>query len=275
MSDKAPAAPASPFPTTWKRPPVFIKSAPLRYLLWLLALVWFVLAIGTIEVNWARVAEGMERGWRFIKGFLTPDFTTRWKDISAGLIESLTMTLTSTVVGVIISVPVGIGAARNIAPKVVYYVCRSIIAVSRSLQEIIIAILFVAMFGFGPFAGFLTLSFATIGFLAKLLAEDIEDIDESQTEAIRATGASWFQLINYAVQPQVMPRLIGLSLYRLDINFRESAVIGIVGAGGIGATLNTAIDRYEFDSAGAILLVIIFIVMIAEYSSGYVRRWVQ
>lgn len=275
MSDKAPAAPASQFPTTWKRPPVFIKSAPLRYLLWLLVLVWFVLAIGTIEVNWARVAEGMERGWRFIQGFLTPDFTTRWKDISAGLIESLTMTLTSTVVGVIVSVPVGIGAARNIAPKAVYYVCRSIIAVSRSLQEIIIAILFVAMFGFGPFAGFLTLSFATIGFLAKLLAEDIEDIDESQTEAIRATGASWFQLINYAVQPQVMPRLIGLSLYRLDINFRESAVIGIVGAGGIGATLNTAIDRYEFDSAGAILLVIIFIVMIAEYSSGYVRRWVQ
>ena len=275
MSEKAPVAQASGFPTTWKRAPVFIKSAPLRYGLWLLALVWFVLAIGTIEVNWTRVAEGMERGWRFVKGFLTPDFITRWKDISAGLIESLTMTLTSTVVGVIISVPVGIGAARNIAPRVVYYVCRTIIAVSRSLQEIIIAILFVAMFGFGPFAGFLTLSFATIGFLAKLLAEDIEDIDESQTEAIRATGASWLQLINYAVQPQVMPRLIGLSLYRLDINFRESAVIGIVGAGGIGATLNTSIDRYEFDSAGAILLIIIFIVMIAEYSSGYVRRWVQ
>ena len=275
MSAKVPAAQASGFPTTWKRPPVFIKSAPLRYALWLLAFVWFVLAVGTIEVNWTRVAEGMERGWRFVKGFLTPDFTTRWKDISAGLIESLTMTLTSTVVGVIISVPVGIGAARNIAPKAVYYVCRSIIAISRSLQEIIIAILFVAMFGFGPFAGFLTLSFATVGFLAKLLAEDIEDIDESQTEAIRATGASWLQLINYAVQPQVMPRLIGLSLYRLDINFRESAVIGIVGAGGIGATLNTAIDRYEFDSAGAILLIIIFIVMIAEYSSGYVRRWVQ
>jgi phosphonate transport system permease protein len=72
-----------------------------------------------------------------------------------------------------------------------------------------------------------------------------------------------------------MPRLIGLSLYRLDINFRESAVIGIVGAGGIGATLNTAIDRYEYDTAGAILIVIILIVMVAEYSSGYVRKWVQ
>ena len=262
-------------PGTWKRPPVFFQNAALRYAMWVLVLVWFVLALNTIEVNWTRVAEGLDRGWRFIKGFLTPDFTTRWRDISTGLVESLTMTLTSTVVGVILSIPIGIGAARNVAPKAIYYVCRSIIAVSRSLQEIIIAILFVAMFGFGPFAGFLTLSFATIGFMSKLLAEDIEDIDESQTEAIRSTGASWFQLINYAVQPQVMPRLIGLSLYRLDINFRESAVIGIVGAGGIGATLNTAIDRYEFDSAGAILLIIIFIVMITEYSSGYVRRWVQ
>jgi len=123
------------------------------------------------------------------------------------------------------------------------------------------------------YAGFLTLSFATIGFLAKLLAEDIEDIDEAQAEAIRSTGASWWQLVNYGVQPQVMPRLIGLSLYRLDINFGESAVIGIVGAGGIGANLNTAIDRYEFDSAGAILLIIIVIVMVAEYLSGYVRQW--
>ena len=263
------------YPDSFKRPAVLIQRTWLRWTLWALALIWFYFAVSSIEVNWTRVAEGMERGWRFIKGFLTPDFTTRWKDISAGLVESLTMTLTSTVAGVLLSVPIGIGAARNIAPKAVYYVCRSIIAVSRSLQEIIIAILFVTMFGFGPFAGFLTLSFATIGFLAKLLAEDIEDIDESQTEAVRATGASWLQLINYAVQPQVMPRLIGLSLYRLDINFRESAVIGIVGAGGIGATLNTAIDRYEFDSAGAILLIIIFIVMLAEYSSGFVRKWVQ
>jgi phosphonate transport system permease protein len=140
---------------------------------------------------------------------------------------------------------------------------------------VIIAIFFVAMFGFGPFAGFLTLTFATIGFIAKLLADDIEEIDEAQAEAVRATGASWWQLVNYAVQPQVMPRLIGLSLYRLDINFRESAVIGIVGAGGIGATLNTAIDRYEYDSAGAILLIIIAIVMVAEYGSSYLRKFLQ
>ena len=237
--------------------------------------LYLVAASASVEVNWTRVLDGLERGWRFVQGFLVPDFASRWSDISQGLLESLTMTVTATIAGVALSIPVGIGAARNLAPLPVYLVCRAVIAVSRSLQEIIIAILLVAMFGFGPFAGFLTLTFATIGFMAKLLAEDIEDIDESQVEAVRSAGASWWQVINYAVQPQVMPRLIGLSVYRFDINFRESAVIGIVGAGGIGATLNTAIDRYEYDSAGAILILIIVIVMMAEYASGHVRRWVQ
>ena len=263
------------YPRQWRRPPTMIRDARWRYAIQIGIVIYLVLAIGTVEVNWMRVWEGLDRGWRFVQGFLAPDFSSRWRDISTGLVESLTMTMTSTVAGVLISVPIGIGAARNIAPLPVYYVCRAIISVSRSLQEIIIAILLVAMFGFGPFAGFLTLTFATIGFLSKLLAEDIEDIDEVQAEAIRSTGASWWQLVNYAIQPQVMPRLIGLVLYRFDINFRESAVIGIVGAGGIGATLNTAIDRYEYDSAGAILLIIIGIVMAAEYFSSHIRKWVQ
>ena len=263
------------YPTTWRRPPQILTHRGWRIGIQLGILAYLILAGASIEVDWQRVMEGLERGQRFAMGFLQPDFKSRWGDISRGLVESLTMTLTSTVIGVLISVPIGIGAARNLTPRYIYLVCRAIIAVSRALQEVIIAIFFVAMFGFGPFAGFLTLSFATIGFLAKLLADDIEEIEPGQADAVRATGASWWQLINYAIQPQVMPRLIGLSLYRLDINFRESAVIGIVGAGGIGGTLNTAIDRYEYDSAGAILLVIIAIVMLAEYGSGYIRRFVQ
>ena len=266
---------APAYPTRWRRPPQLVQSPVLRWALTIGAVLYLVLAFGSIEVNWARVSVGIERGQRFIAGFLQPDFTSRWRDISTGLVESLTMTLTSTVVGVLISIPIGIGAARNIAPVWLYTVCRGIIAASRALQEIIVAIFFVALFGFGAFAGFLTLSFATIGFIGKLLAEDIEDIDESQAEAIRATGASWLQVINYAIQPQVMPRLIGLSVYRLDINFRESAVIGIVGAGGIGGTLNTALSRYEYDSAGAILIIIIAIVMMSEYLSSILRRWVK
>jgi phosphonate transport system permease protein len=273
MSSRA-AGSAANYPATWRRPP-FIAHARLRYGLYAGALIYLVLAVGTIEMNWARLAEGAGRAARLFSGFLHPNFADRWGDIALGMQESLTMTVTATVVGILISLPVGIGAARNLAPLPVYLVCRAIVAVSRTFQEIIIAILFVAMVGFGPLAGFLTLSFGTIGFLAKLLAEDIEDIDPAQAEAIRATGASWPQLVNYGVQPQVMARLIGLSLYRVDINFRESAVVGIVGAGGIGATLNTALDRYEYDSAAAILLLIIVIVMVAEYTSSLIRRRIQ
>ncbi len=264
----------STYPSTWRRPP-FIKSGTLRWLIYGGALIYVVVAVGAIDVNWARLSEGLGRGARLLSGFLQPNFTARWGDIAQGMQESLTMTVTSTAVGILLSIPVGVGAARNLSPMPVYLFCRAIIALSRTFQEVIIAILFVAMVGFGPFAGFLTLSFATIGFMAKLLAEDIEDIDPAQPEAIRASGASWLQLVNYAVQPQVMPRLIGLSLYRIDINFRESAVVGIVGAGGIGATLNTALDRYEYDSAAAILITIIGIVMVAEYSSSVIRKRIQ
>lgn len=261
-------------PSHWSPPPL-IANAWLRRGLIAGTVVYVVLALASLDVNWQRLAEGVPRAIRFVSAFFPPDFTSRWSDIEAGLLESLTMTLTSTVVGIALSVPIGVGAARNVAPRWVYFLCRSIIAASRSFQEIIVAIVLVALVGFGPFAGFLTLSFATIGFLAKLLAEDIEAIDPSAPEAIRATGASYMQWLNYGIQPQIMPRLIGLSMYRLDINFRESAVIGIVGAGGIGATLNTAIDRYEFDSAAAILLIIIAIVMLSEYGSSWIRRKVQ
>jgi len=258
-------------PATWRKPPMIARRW-LRYSLMAGALLYLALAIGSLEVNWTRVAEELGRGWNFVAAFLRPDFTSRGGDILEGFKESLTMTVTSTALGIALSIPFALGAARNLAPQWIYLFCRGVIALSRTLNEIIVAILLVAMFGFGPFAGFLTLTFATIGFLAKLLAEDIEEIQEAQLEAMRATGASTAQVLDFAVLTQVLPRLVGLSLYRLDINFRESSVIGIVGAGGIGATLNTAMDRYEYDSAAAILLVIIAIVIAAEYGSGWIRK---
>ncbi|MEO9649832.1 MAG: phosphonate ABC transporter, permease protein PhnE [Roseobacter sp.] len=260
--------------TPWKKQP-FIQRPWLRWALLLGAIAYLIAAYMTIDVNWSRVYEGLERGKKFVLAFTSPDFTTRSSDIYEGMLESIIMTVASSVVGIAISIPIALGAARNVAPLPVYLACRGIIAVSRALQEIIVAILLVAIFGFGPLAGFFTLSFATIGFLSKLLAEDIESMDRVQAEAIKASGARWAQWINYGVQPQVMPRLIGLSMYRLDINFRESAILGLVGAGGIGATLNTAFDRYEYDTAAAILLIIIGIVMALEYLSGVIRARVQ
>jgi len=262
----------SPLPArVWQRPRL-CNNAWLRWGLTLAAATYLVLAVGGLDINWARVSEGLVRAARLFAGFLQPDFNSRWDDIRQGLIESLTMTVCATVFGLVLALPIGLGAARNIAPLWLYGICRSIIALARAFQEIIVAILFVAMFGFGTFAGFLTLSLSTIGFLSKLIADDIEEIDPAQVEAIRATGGGFWQVMDYAVASQIMQRFVGLTAYKVDINFRESSVIGIVGAGGIGATLNTALDRYEFDSAAAILLIIIGIVMLCEYASGWIRK---
>jgi len=260
---------------SWQRPHYLVPDKRWRLALLVVFILYLFVGIGSLEVNWMRVYDGLDRGVRFLEGFLNPNFTRRASDIYAGIFESLTMTVTSTVAGILLSIPFGLGAARNISPKPIYLFCRSFIALSRSMQEIIVAIFLVALFGFGAFAGFLTLTYATIGFLGKLLAEEIEEIDRKQLEAIASTGASWCQCVHVAIWPQVMPRMIGLSFYRFDINFRESAVIGIVGAGGIGATLNTSIDRYEYDSAGAILILIILIVLACEYLSGWIRKWVS
>ncbi|MEX2501686.1 MAG: phosphonate ABC transporter, permease protein PhnE [Trueperaceae bacterium] len=257
------------------RPPPLIPSPWWRWALYLGALFYLVLAFSTVDVDLQRVIRGMERVQILFAGFLQPDFVSRWSFIVEGILESLTMTVVATVLGIMLSIPFAFGAARNIAPLPVYLFCRSFIAVSRSFQEIVIAIFFVVMVGFGPLAGVLTLAFATIGFLGKLLAEDIEDIDARPLEAIRATGAGWSKQMGFGVVPQIMPRFIGLSVYRLDINFRESSVIGIVGAGGIGGALNTSISRYEYSTTAAIILVIVALVFMTEYASGIIRKRVQ
>lgn len=259
------------YPTSWVRPKL-IPNPVKRYGLLVLVIAYLIAALSDVEFDWGRMTMGLERGWAFLSGFFHPNVHSRWDEIVVGMKESLTMTVEATVAGILVSIPFGIGAAKNISPPILYYFSRTVIALSRSFQEVIIAILFVAMFGFGPFAGFLTIVVATIGFLGKLIAEAIEEIDPGQVEAIRSTGASWGQTFIYGVQPQIMPRFVGLCMYRLDINFRESAVVGIVGAGGIGATLNTAIERYEFDVAAGILLLIIGIVIALEYASAFIRK---
>ena len=272
MTPKGPTTPGPEGARGHWSPPPLINSAWLRWLVMALVLAYLVVAVGSVDVNWGRIIRGVGRSTQLLSGFLTPDFVTRHREIVNGVLESLTMAVVSTAIGVALAVPVGLGAATNIAPRPVYLLCRAFITISRSFQEVIIALIFVVMVGFGPMAGMLTLTFASVGFVGKLLAESIEAIDGRQLEAVRATGASTMQVIGYAVMPQVLPRYAGLAIYRLDINFRESSVIGIVGAGGIGTTLNTAFSRYDFPVAGAVLIVIVVLVMMAEYASGVIRK---
>ncbi|ERH07968.1 MAG: phosphonate ABC transporter, permease protein PhnE [Halonotius sp. J07HN4] len=191
------------------------------------------------------------------------------------MLESVAMAMVATVTGVAVSVPVAFMAAENLSPKPLYALSRGLISVSRAFNAIIVAILAVKAVGFGPLAGIITITFKTVGFFSKLLAEDIEDIDMGSVAAVRATGSSPIQTLLYGVAPQIIPRFAGLSVYRWDINIRTSTVIGIVGAGGIGSVLLTAFNRYDYQYVSAILLSIIVVVLFAEAVSAGVRRRYQ
>lgn len=255
----------------WSKPPQ-IKSRWLRWSLYITIPIYLIAAGSTIGIDFGRIARGIGRGLDMLVAFLQPDFTSRGPQILGGVLESLTMTVVGTILAILLSIPISLGAARNISPLPIYLVCRSILMVLRSLHVVILALLFVIMFGFGPLAGVLTLVFNGIGFLGKLLAEGIETIRRKPLEAVRSTGGSWGHVVLYGVWPQIAPRFLGLTIYRADQAFRESTVIGLVGAGGIGAVLETALSRYDYNTSAAILLVIIAIVVAGEYVSSHLRQ---
>jgi phosphonate transport system permease protein len=265
-----PAAPLAAYPTRWRPPPAFGTRTRQRVAIFL-ALAYTAWAIHGLNVDTTRVLAGFGRAADLLARMIPPDFQ-RWELLLKGMTESLQMAFAATLAGVLLSVPLGIAAARNLAPRPVYLAARGFIVVGRTFHEIIIAIFFVKLFGFGPVAGLLTLAFASAIFLGKMLAEDIENVRAGPIEAVRATGAGFGQVVTYAVVPQVLTRSVGTAIYRLDANLRHSTVVGIVGAGGIGQTLSASFSRYDHDFAAAILLSIVALVALGEWFSDWVRR---
>ena len=260
---------AAPYPTTW-RPPALFGSRMRQHLAFFGLIAYLVWSVSDLNVDVARMLAGFPRALDMLARMIPPDFT-RWQLLSTGMIESVQMALAATLAGVVLSVPLGIAAARNLAPRPLYLAARGCIVLGRTLHEVIIAIFFVKLFGFGPVAGLLTLAFASAIFLAKMLAEDIENVRIGPVEAVRATGAGFGQTVVYSIVPQVLARTVGVVIYRLDANVRHSTVIGIVGAGGIGQTLSASFSRYDYDFALAILLSIIALVALGEWFSDWVR----
>lgn len=255
--------------TRW-RPPKLIANPLHRHGLTLLVVAYLIWSLGTLDIDWNRTAQGMGRAGDILARMFPPDFT-RWQLLVRGLAESVQMALAASFFGMILAIPLGLCAAGNLAPKPVYLAARGIISLTRTFHEVVIAIFFVKIFGFGPLAGVLTLIVASVSFIAKMLAEDIENMSMSQVEAVRATGASFPKLLIYAIAPQILPRYLGVSIYRLDANVRHSTVVGIVGAGGIGQTLAASFSRYDYDFSLAILLTIIALVFMGEFFSTWVR----
>ncbi|MEQ5775294.1 MULTISPECIES: phosphonate ABC transporter, permease protein PhnE [unclassified Thalassospira] len=234
-----------------------------------LALVW---SLSTINIIWPWLWDApMQMGDLFARMF--PPSLDGWKDIAWTLLETVNIATIATFFAVFLSLPIALIAAQNTTPnKATLWLGRFILVSSRSVNTIIWALLFVAVFGPGVLAGILAIIFRSLGFLGKLLGEAIEEIDRAPIEALEAVGASRFKILIYGVIPQVMPTFFAVSILRWDINLRESTVLGLVGAGGIGIILQGAIDTFAWQTVATILLAIIGLVIIGEAIAAYLRK---
>jgi len=188
--------------------------------------------------------------------------------------DTINIATLGTLMGVIIAVPVAFLAARNTTPSNYFIrpVALLVIVSSRSINSLIWALLLVAIIGPGVLAGIVAIGLRSIGFCAKLLYEAIEEIDETQVEAVTATGASGAQVINYAIVPQILPAFAGISVFRWDINIRESTILGLVGAGGIGLQLQASLNVLAWSQVTVIFIVILATVVLSEWVSAKVRH---
>jgi len=248
-----------------------------RARLGLVALVVYLIHAGAIlDISWPRFVEGLDHGAQILGRMFPPDVSAdKLHLLEIGMLESLQIAILATAFGVALSLPLGIAAARNLSSTPLSWTARGLIAVFRSFHPVIVAILFVKAVGFGAFAGILALVVASLGFIPKLVAEAIEETSMRQIEAVRATGASLLSVVVMGVFPQVMPRIIGFVAYQLDSNLRNSALVGLVGGGGIGAMLFTAFQRFDYDFVLTIVLTVVSFVMLGEALSGMMRRLFQ
>ena len=194
------------------------------------------------------------------------------KGVHGPLIETLHMATLGTLLSLILSLPIALMAARNITRSpVLHWIAQFLLVSSRSVNSLIWALLFVAIFGPGAVAGVLAIGFRSIGFVGKLLAEAIEETPRGPIEALTSTGASAGSIIAKGYWPQIEPSFWSVALFRWDINIRESAILGLVGAGGVGEALEAALSNLYWDQVGLILIVIFAVVIVAEVLTSTIR----
>jgi phosphonate transport system permease protein len=191
-------------------------------------------------------------------------------------IETVQIALWGTLLAIVLATPVCFFAARNLAPNMaVFHAMRQVFNVTRGINEIILALVFVAAVGLGPFPGVLALAVHGAGMLGKFFSESIEEIDQGPIEALRSTGAGPVQIVIFGVLPQVITAWIAVALYRFETNLRQATVLGMVGAGGIGFELVGSMKLFQYQDTSMCILVIIVMVMAADYISTRLRAWIQ
>lgn len=238
-----------------------------------LAFVSWAFQVMTQDTIWAFVADAPRQAADIGARMLPPD----WRytaELLGPLWETLNIATLGTLLGTAIAVPVAFLAARNTTPSVLWVrpIALLVIVASRSINSLIWALLLVAIVGPGVLAGVIAIALRSIGFIGKLLYEAVEEVDRGQVEAVTATGASSAQVMAWGVYPQVAPTLAGVAVFRWDINIRESTVLGLVGAGGIGVKLESALGTLAWPKVCMLLLVIFATVVVSEWVTAKVRE---
>ncbi|WP_103334802.1 phosphonate ABC transporter, permease protein PhnE [Pseudotabrizicola formosa] len=262
----------STFPQTWT-----FRSPRARLALWfgwlcLVALFVYCWQVMTANTIWAFIWDAPRQA-ADIGGRMMPPRLSYLPELLVPLWDTLNMATLGTLLGVILAVPVAFLAARNTSPSLLFLrpVALFIIVASRSINSLIWALLLVAILGPGLLAGIIAIGLRSIGFIGKLLYEAIEETDIRQIEAVTATGASAAQVLTYGIVPQIMPAFWGITVFRWDINIRESAILGLVGAGGLGLKLQASLNTLAWPQVTMILLLILLTVVASEWVSARVR----
>ncbi|MDJ0514116.1 MAG: phosphonate ABC transporter, permease protein PhnE [Methyloceanibacter sp.] len=257
---------------------VWRRRTPLAQ--WAIWCGWFALGV-LFVLSWQVMNKNTI--WLFVEDaprqaadLLSRAWPPRWSYLDSlwvPLWDTLNIATLGTALGIVLATPIAFLAARNTTPSVAILrpVALLIIVATRSINSLIWALLLVAIIGPGLLAGIIAIALRSIGFIGKLLYEAIEEIDEAQVEAVRATGASRWQIMDYAVWPQIAPAFAGISVFRWDINIRESTILGLVGAGGIGLQLQSSLARLAWAEVTVIFIVILATVVISEWVSAKVR----
>lgn len=201
-----------------------------------------------------------------------PDFSGPG-DLFVATLITLEVAFLGTLAATVVSLPLALLAARNLTPHpVLFAVVRSLVMVCRAVPDFVFALMFVAALGLGPLPGVLGLAIHSVGMLGKVYAERIEEIDPGPSEALSALGASQLQVVRLAVLPEVVPSLVANTLYRFDINIRSSIILGMVGAGGIGYELVTALQSLAYERAASVMVVVLVLVVVVEAVSNQIRK---
>ena len=235
-----------------------------------------VFVVNDLEIDFIKlVTDSSKYFGDILSRMLPPDFSNLNQLIYA-MFETIEIAFLGTFIAIVLSIPLGLFSARNLAPNYfVYLICKTIVIFFRAIPEFIIAMILVIAIGFGAMPGVLALGLHTMGFLAKFYAEDIEHINKGPIDALKSSGATKTQIISFGVIPQILPSFVANNLYILDRNVRMATMLGIVGAGGIGYELQSSFRMFEYERVSAIIILIFVTIFIIDHLSAFIRSKIK